>query len=619
MDRAFLSIISAAGRRDVPIGQEPLTIGRHAQNKIVITDPQASRFHCVVERTPRGIVVRDLDSRNGTKLNGQPVTTTYFTVQDVLSIGATQIRMVLPGVPRKQPARPASAKADADQVDISETRPSRRALKQLENVEPVEPAPADDPSPADEPLPIDLALPEDDLVVNFLAAEAKEQGVDFGLPSTSADDEEFLPVLAESLPDRPFEVADIALVNCRGQVVHAAEGDNPQKRKVAGSGEAVGVLRYIILICTRARASDIHLEPKNEDYQLRLRIDGNMVDVVRLSKSMGVKLGALVKIMCDIDVQYRNIVQEGHFTSYVPGRRIDYRVSFAPAMFGQKMVIRILDTTTAPVHAADLRMPVWMTDQAMQTLKLDQGMILVCGPTGSGKTTTLYALLRDVGTDHRNVVTIEDPVEIEIEGATQVPVSEDKGNTFPVLLRSMLRQDPDVMMIGEIRDGETARIAMQAAMTGHLVFSTLHTKDSIGTVFRLLDLGVEPYLISASLHIVISQRLARELCPYCKKGIRPKPEQIKKMGRAGLTGVNEIFIPVGCPKCLRTGFAGRRAFFEMLITNEDVRELILKNPTPRQIEEALRSSRFMKLEETGYQLVAQGVTVFEEIERSVGK
>jgi type II secretory ATPase GspE/PulE/Tfp pilus assembly ATPase PilB-like protein len=297
---------------------------------------------------------------------------------------------------------------------------------------------------------------------------------------------------------------------------------------------------------------------------------------------------------------------------------VDYRVSFAPAMFGQKLVIRVLDTANAPLHMKDLHMPAWMLDVMARVSQSDQGMILVTGPTGSGKTTTLYSVLRDVGTERRNVLTIEDPVEIEIQGATQIPVSEEKGNTFPALLRSMLRQDPDVIMVGEVRDAETARIAMQAAMTGHLVLSTLHARDTLGTVFRLLDLGVEPYLVSSSLQIVIAQRLARELCPFCKRAVRPTQEQLEKMGTAA-KGVREIFLPKGCPSCLKTGFMGRRGFFEMLTTTEELREVILKNPSPKQIEQSLAGTKFQKLSQTGYQLVAAGVTAFEEIEKAVGR
>jgi type II secretory ATPase GspE/PulE/Tfp pilus assembly ATPase PilB-like protein len=297
---------------------------------------------------------------------------------------------------------------------------------------------------------------------------------------------------------------------------------------------------------------------------------------------------------------------------------VDYRVSFAPAMFGQKLVIRVLDTANAPLHMKDLHMPAWMLETMAPISQQDQGMILVTGPTGSGKTTTLYSVLRDVGTGRRNVLTIEDPVEIEIQGATQIPVNEEKGNTFPALLRSMLRQDPDVIMVGEVRDAETARIAMQAAMTGHLVLSTLHARDTIGTVFRLLDLGVEPYLVSSSLQIVIAQRLARELCPFCKRGVKPTQEQLEKMGPHA-KNVRELFVPRGCPSCLKTGYAGRRGFFEMLSTTEELREVILKNPSPREIEKSLTGTRFMRLSETGYQLVAQGVTAFDEIEKAVGR
>ncbi|MCY2955236.1 MAG: ATPase, T2SS/T4P/T4SS family [Planctomycetota bacterium] len=604
MDRAFLMVTSAAGRKKVVLGDEPLTIGRHPENRLVVVEAQASRFHCVIETTAKGLVVKDLDSRNGTKVNGQAVKTVFLKRGDVIRIGATELRLVVPGQRVAGKVEEPVEVKEAEGLEVLE----EVVLEEVE-LEEVERVRAEEDEAAERVNEI-MSRPLND---------AEWGQVDLGISSSSEDDEKFLPVLAELLPDKPFEYGEIALVNCRGQVVHEAESEEHRKqRRVAGSGEAVSVLRYIILICTRARATDVHVEPKNDDYQLRLRIDGNMVDIVRMSKEIGVRVCALVKILCDIDVQFKHIVQEGHFTAHVPGRRIDFRVSFAPAMFGQKLVIRVLDATTAPIHTKDLRLPGWMLAEVRRGMELDQGMILVCGPTGSGKTTTLYALLRDCGVERRNVVSIEDPVEIEIEGVTQVPVKEGKGNTFPALLKSMLRQDPDVMMIGEIRDGETARIAMQAAMTGHLVFSTLHTKDSIGTVFRLLDLGVEPFLVGSSLHVVVSQRLARELCPYCKRGMKPTAEQVRKMGKAGV-GVKEIYMPGGCPRCLKTGYMGRRAFFEMLVTTDAMREVVMKHATPKLIEEAMKGTRFVKLVESGYQLVAGGLTAFDEIEKAVGR
>jgi general secretion pathway protein E len=614
MEQPFLSLQSESGPQKVPVADKPVTIGRHPDNLLVITDTQASRFHAVIGKSRDGFIVKDLDSRNGTRLNGQPVKTAKLNEGDVVSIGTTDIRFSAGNSARAVKAAPQPAARAAAGAKPPQPPQPRKA-----------PQPAYTPPPNDDPPDLsDFMQPssaEDEMVEDIFSgapAEAADLMADLGAVSGQQDDEKFLPVLAESLPDKTFGVDDVALVNARGQIVHPALSTIPEKKRAAQSGEAVMVLRYIFLIAARGRATDVHVEPKNEDYQLRLRIDGTMVDIVRMSKAMGIRLLALVKIMCDIDVQFKNIIQEGHFSAFFPTRRVDYRVSFAPAMFGQKLVIRVLDTANTPLHIKDLHMPAWMLEIMQRVSQQDQGMILVTGPTGSGKTTTLYSVLRDVGTERRNVLTIEDPVEIEIQGATQIPVNEEKGNTFPALLRSMLRQDPDVIMVGEVRDAETARIAMQAAMTGHLVLSTLHARDSFGTVFRLLDLGVEPYLVSSSLQIVIAQRLARELCPYCKRGVKPTQEQLAKMGDAA-KNVREIFVPKGCPSCLKTGFAGRRGFFEMLSTTEELREVILKNPSPKEIEKSLSGTRFMRLSQTGYQLVAQGVTAFEEIDKAVGR
>jgi len=428
--------------------------------------------------------------------------------------------------------------------------------------------------------------------------------------------------LADSLPNKPFDADDITLVNARGTVAHAGRGmQQPGKKKSESVGETVGLWRLILLICFRSRASDIHVEPRNEDTQVRCRVDGTMVDVVVMPKDVGVKLTSLVKILSDIDIAQRNTIQEGHFTSKVPEagqmRRVDYRVSFAPAMFGQKLVVRIFDTASAPLHLEQLKLPEWMHDEVRRAIEGDSGMILVCGPTGSGKTTTLYSLLRDIDAGERNVLTIEDPIEVQLERITQIPVKDDQGNTFSALLRSVLRQDPDAIMVGEIRDAETAHIAMQAAMTGHLVFSTVHARDTVGTVFRLLDLGVEPYLVAQGLHIVIAQRLVRQLCPFCKKGVRVTQQQLDRMGPAG-QGATKIFEKAGCARCLRTGFAGRVGVYELLSISEKLRDVLMKTPNINDIQNAVAGTKFVKLSQSGYQLVAKGVASFEEIDRAVG-
>jgi type II secretory ATPase GspE/PulE/Tfp pilus assembly ATPase PilB-like protein len=244
-------------------------------------------------------------------------------------------------------------------------------------------------------------------------------------------------------------------------------------------------------------------------------------------------------------------------------------------------------------------------------------MILVCGPTGSGKTTTLYAALRDIDATQRNIVTIEDPIEVQLDGVTQIPVNEAQGNTFAAMLRSVLRQDPDAILVGEIRDADTARVAMQAAMTGHLVFSTVHTRDAVGTVYRLLDLGVEPFMVAAGLHTVLAQRLVRQLCPYCRTQTKPTQQQIDRLAKVGITQAKHFYGPVGCRRCLNLGYAGRRSIVELLVATDEIKDCILHAPSAQEIAKHLTRESFVSLQESGYTLVAEGVTSFEEVDRAV--
>jgi type II secretory ATPase GspE/PulE/Tfp pilus assembly ATPase PilB-like protein len=458
----------------------------------------------------------------------------------------------------------------------------------------------------------------------------EEELIEVPLPGDDApvlDDSDYehsLRRLAEAPADKPFGETDIALLNPRGQVVHAAG------QSAAGAPrQMVDLFRLLLLVCFRHHVTDIHVEPKNNHFSIRLRVDGLMVDAAKLPTPIGTKLNALVKILSDIDPSQRSTIQEGHFGARVPGaapgqpqgpnstRRVDYRVSFAPAVFGQKLVVRVLDAANSPGRIPDLKLPAWMEKDLNRAIGQDSGMVLVCGPTGSGKTSSLYALIRSLKLSERNVVTIEDPVEIQIDGVTQIPVDEEKGKSFSALLRSVLRQDPDIILVGEIRDAETARIAMQAAITGHLVFSTVHTKDAFGTVFRLLDLGVEPYLLAQGLHVVLAQRLVRQLCPFCKRAVPITPEQKQRMGPVA-EGVTQVYEPVGCYRCMNTGYAGRRAIFELLTTNPKFREAVVRNPSPQQLEEALMNTSYEKLDRNGFQLAAQGVCSLDEIDRAVG-
>jgi general secretion pathway protein E len=554
-----------------------LTIGRNFTNLLVIEEPQASRFHCVIEQDEDGFRVRDLESRNGTMLNGKPIRGgSPLTPGDVVKIGNTEMKLVIAsnkngGGPSHKPA------ADTAMDELAE------------------------------------------FVTDGDEAEEKGEPVAAAAPITSANEfEKQLRERADAMSDRTFNDRQIALINARGKLAYPAD---PKK----DVGEAITILRLIMLLCFRSRATDIHVEPKMDDTSVRIRVDGTMVDAAKLSKELGVKLLSAVKVLCDIDIAQRNIVQEGHYSAKVPtktkkemiDRRVDYRVSFAPAMHGQKLVVRALDTANAPLHIDDLQLPQKARDIIRRTSEQDAGMILVCGPTGSGKTTSLYAILRDIDISQRNVVTIEDPVEIQLEGVTQIPVNESQGNSFSALLRSVLRQDPDVILVGEIRDAETARVAVQAGMTGHLVFSTVHSRDTISGMFRLLDLGVEPYVVASGLHVVVAQRLVRQLCPHCKIAKPPTPDQVKKLAGVGITGVKQIFQPKGCKQCFGTGHFGRRGVFEILVATPKLRDALLKNPTIEGCRGALTPEGYIGMEESGYRLIAEGVAGFDEVEKTI--
>jgi general secretion pathway protein E len=342
-----------------------------------------------------------------------------------------------------------------------------------------------------------------------------------------------------------------------------------------------------------------------------------MISAIELNMSIFRRILGVVKILCELDTSQRNQVQDGHFSVAVKGRRVDFRVSLTPSMHGQKLVIRVLDSSNAPSRLHELGLMPWMYEKLRTIATKDAGLLLACGPTGSGKTTTLYSCLREIDVEQRNAITIEDPVEYFLEGCTQIPIDHKQGNTFANILRSVLRQDPDVIFVGEIRDIETATVAMQAAMTGHLVYSTVHAKDSIGAIFRLLDLGVEAYLVANALNVILAQRLVRLLCDNCKKPVTPTPTQNMKMGHH-LDGVGRIFAPTGCKRCLRTGFMGRRALFELLEVTDSMRDIVLKTPTIQGIRGIAEQGLFTTLQQYGFQLVAQGATSIDEIDRVSG-
>ena len=575
----------SAKRLDLDKVKGKLTIGRHTDNRLRLNDNEVSRFHCELEASDHGYVLRDLGSRNGTKIDEELISEVTLGHGDSFIVGGTTFRF-----------RDSSASRSA--------APSRKS------------AAAAAVQPGDDPP---LANPEQAVALDgadvFVDEDQEDEQAEASRPvgRTRSDfGSGALGALATVGRDVPYGAHEVSLVNARGKTVHAAEGDDK-----SGTAQTIGVLRLLLLACIRTGASDLHLEPKQAAESVRMRVDGTMVEATELPQAMARKLHSLVKVLCDIDIANRNNVQEGHFSVQVPDRRIDYRVSFTPSMFGQKLVVRVLDPMNSPQQLRDLGLPGWMYRQLRDVSRQDTGMVLVCGPTGSGKTTTLYAILRQIDARQRNVITIEDPVEYEVEGVTQIPVDEDHGRDFNSLLRSCLRQDPDVIVLGEIRDAETATTAMQAATTGHLVLSTVHAKDTIGTIFRLLDLGVEPYLVASTLNLLLAQRLARKLCPHCKVPKRPTPSQNMKLGKL-VEGVKEIYAAGGCHRCFETGYVGRQAISELLTTNDEVRDVILRNPNIGELKKAISSTHFTPLRESGMDLVIKGETSLQEIERVIG-
>ena len=407
------------------------------------------------------------------------------------------------------------------------------------------------------------------------------------------------------IPPKSSEDEHIALVNADDTV-------SPALESAADGSQAV---RMLLLLSSKGRATDIHLEPKREFLSVRIRVDGGMVHVVDLPSEVGERTMGVIKTACQMKQAARDAVLDGHFAADIDERRVDFRASFTPTVHGQKLVIRILDGRTAPQSISELDMPQFVEKRIVQLCDQNAGMLLACGPTGSGKTTTLYNCLRTIDRTVRNVVTIEDPVEYQLDNTTQIPVSERQG--FGDLLRSVLRQDPDVILVGEIRDDETARTAMQAAMTGHLVFSTVHAKDSISAVFRLLDLNVEPYLVANSVNVIIAQRLVRLLCPHCKREVRVTPGQATRLGRY-LRDQDYTFAATGCRRCLKTGYVGRKAIFEMLDFNDELRDCVLTRPSIQAMRRIVEQGVFRTLQQAGWLLAAEGNTSLDEVDRVAG-
>jgi len=381
--------------------------------------------------------------------------------------------------------------------------------------------------------------------------------------------------------------------------------------------ENAPVVKLVNLIIGKAvasKASDIHIEPFVDNIVIRNRIDGQLIEIMRFERKIHSAIVARIKIMSGLNIAERRLPQDGRISMVIDYREYDMRVSILPTMFGEKVVIRIADKEGFNVRKQDLGFFEDDLEKFDEIMKHPHGIVLVTGPTGSGKSTTLYTALKEMNTPNINILTVEDPVECTIEGINQVQVNTKAGLSFALALRAFLRQDPDVIMVGEIRDGETAEIAIRAAITGHLVLSTLHTNDAPSSITRMIDMGIEPFLISSSIVGVIAQRLIRKLCPECKDAFIPDAGQRELLGLGENEDI-EIFRPKGCEKCNGTGYKGRTAIYEIMTINNEIMELISKNVPSNVLKEAAIKNGMKTLRDNCIRLVKSGDTSIDEMLR----
>jgi len=398
------------------------------------------------------------------------------------------------------------------------------------------------------------------------------------------------------------------------EVVEERKDDFEDLKEKAGQSPIIKFVNYIISKAVREGASDIHIEPKDNLMKLRYRIDGMLFEVMQSPLKMHPAVVSRIKVMSNLDISERRLPQDGKITVIVGGRGIDLRVSTLPTNHGEKVVIRVLDSKSVMRGLEQLGMEPETMAAFSKQIVLPHGILLVTGPTGSGKSTTLYAALCQMDGSQLNILTVEDPVEYELGFCSQVQVSEKIGLDFATALRSLLRQDPDVIMIGEIRDNETARIAVQAALTGHLVLSTLHTNDAASSITRLVNIGIDAYLIAASLNAAVAQRLVRRICPKCKE-IYKVPENIRKYVEKAGVKPDELFHGAGCDNCRKSGYAGRVGIYELLAVNDGFRDMINRDSSVNNIRQVFRESRQPTLFDDGIKKVKQGLTTIEEVLR----
>jgi len=574
----IFDVYDAKSPRRVQVISKEVSIGRTADNNIIIDDPRASRKHCRINRSKSGYVLLDLESRNGTELNQYRIDEeTLLSNGDEICIGKATIRFW---------ASPRTIDPSAPKLPIVKSSLPGKVR------------------PRGAPVPVKSKRSSSSVVLDG-------GSITFSDDLTGLNDASSSATIHSSSVHDPLTLNDIIPINHEGKPAHSKDKDASEV------SEAMLRLKQVMLKSFQLKATDIHIEPRESRLDLRYRIDGYLHTAGFLETNVARSLYSIVKLLCNVDISKRGIMVDGSFAIKLPNRRVDLRVSIAPSTLGDKMVIRILDKELAPGTLVSLGMDGYVLQQIRKEISRESSMMVVCGPTGSGKTTTVYAVLNEMNSHSKNIVTVEDPVEYKLDNVTQIQVDPKHEVTFAAALSALLRQDPDIILIGEMRDPETARMAVQSAMTGHLVLSTVHARDSIGCVFRMLDLGVEPFLLGSGLSSVLSQRLLRTLCGKCKMKFKPNVRDLNELGLDDMANC-DLYAPVGCDDCLGIGHKGRVAIFEMLTVNDQVRDAICSRPSIQQLRVAAGDWIFQTLREDGIRKLRAGLVSLDEFKQVGG-
>ena len=439
---------------------------------------------------------------------------------------------------------------------------------------------------------------------------AAETDIKKALDRWYASDKDTIESITQELEDDPDFKRAMAAAEAGGAT------DLTSIEALADSAPVRKLLNMVLLLAIKDHASDVHFEPFEDEFRIRIKADGVLFEMVPPPRHLAFAITTRIKVMANLDIAERRLPQDGRIELTVGGHPVDLRVAVLPTMFGESVVMRVLDRSVVSLNLAKVGMDPHILKQFREVISRPNGIVLVTGPTGSGKTTTLYSALSELNSIEDKLITTEDPVEYDIDGIIQIPIDHEIGVTFAACLRAILRQDPDIILVGEIRDLETAEIAVQASLTGHMVFSTLHTNDAPSTVTRMKDMGVPTFLITATVEAILAQRLVRRVCSQCREEVEPAEEMLYEIGLTpGKLNGRKFYHGRGCDVCNNTGYKGRVGLFELMIMNDELREMVMQNASIDELRKAAIGFGMVSLRDAGLAFSAEGTTTLDEVVR----